>query len=547
MAAFAGTGIHFSSLPATGANASWGNTTAASADGRDGPTRWSKAPYPLPATPVRSHTAPMSAQPHLDAAAGEPPAAHPSSDHPPASDAFGIPPLVAALRAGFNSGHSRPYSWRIQQLDALKRMVEQGQESISAALYADVGKPALEAYITEIGFILNSIQHTKSSLQQWMSPKRVPSPFVTQPATSRIHQDPLGVVLIIAPWNYPFQLAIAPLIGAIAAGNCALVKPSEVAPATSAVIKRLIGEHLDGRCIQVVEGGIPETTSLLAQRFDHIFYTGNGHVGRIVMAAAAKHLTPVTLELGGKSPCYIDRDADIDVTVKRIAWGKWTNAGQTCVAPDYLLVHHHVYEAVVRQLGETIMQFWGKNPQQSKDYGRIVNARHHARLMKLLDDAKSSGAKVAIGGNADVSDRYLAPTLLTDVSADSAIMQNEIFGPLLPILKVDNSDHAIRFINARPKPLALYIFSESASIQDSIVQRTSSGGVAVNHTVLHLLVPDLPFGGVGDSGMGAYHGKAGFDTFTHQKSVFSKPTLIDPPLIYPPYSSFKGALLRTLL
>lgn len=450
--------------------------------------------------------------------------------------------VVAALRSTFERGVTRSYEWRAEQLRGIIRMCKACSGEISEALAADVGKPNLEGFSTEIAHTAGSAAHMLKHLRSWMDPEKVSTPLVTQPGKCRIHKDPLGVVLIISPWNYPFGLCMNPLMAALAAGNCAVVKPSEVTPHTSALLAHRLPEFVDAQAVKVVEGGIPETTDLLEQRWDHIFYTGNGTVGRIVMSAAAKHLTPVTLELGGKSPCVVMPDADLDVTARRIAWGKWTNAGQTCVAPDYVLVHRDVHQSFVDKLAATVREFWGPDPQQSKDYGRVVNARHHKRLMALMDSGE-----VVQGGQGDEADRYIAPTILDHVSPDSPAMRDEIFGPILPVLEVADFAAAIEFINARPKPLALYLFSEDKAQQRQLVERTSSGGVTMNHAWMHLAVHDLPFGGVGESGMGAYHGKTGFDVFSHHKSVLTKPFAMDPPILYPPYTKLKEAVLRKLL
>ncbi len=333
------------------------------------------------------------------------------------------------------------------------------------------------------------------------------------------------------------------MIGAIAAGNCAVVKPSEVVPAMSHLIATRLPEYLDPECVSVALGGIPETTALLAEQFDHIFYTGNGTVGRIVMEAAAKHLTPVTLELGGKSPCIVDQHTDLGIAARRIIWGKCYNAGQTCVAPDYVLAHEAIEQALLERLKQTITEFFGDDPRTSPDYGRIVNARHHRRLVKLIPGS----GDIYAGGAADEQDRYIAPTILRNVPPDVPAMADEIFGPILPVLRVTDVDHAINFVNSRPRPLALYLFTNSTTVRDSVLARTSSGGVTVNHVLIHLAVPSLPFGGVGDSGMGAYHGKASFDTFSHRKSVLLKPTWLDPSFFYPPYNEAKRKRARCLL
>jgi aldehyde dehydrogenase (NAD+) len=450
---------------------------------------------------------------------------------------------LAKLRATFDSGRTRPYAWRAQQLDGLLAMFAQDEARIIDALRADVGKSQMDAWTAEIADVRAGLHELKKNLRRYMKPEKVATPMPLQPGKSLIVREPLGVVLVISAWNYPIALAITPLAGALAAGNCALLKPSEVAPKTSALLAELLPKYLDSSALEVIEGGVPETTELLAQRFDHIFYTGSTNVGKIVMAAAAKHLTPVTLELGGKSPCIIDRDVDLAVAARRVAWGKFYTTGQTCIAPDYVLCHAAVYDAFVTQLVTTIREFFGEDPKASPDYGRVVNARHHKRLMGLIP---GSGA-VATGGQADELDRYIAPTVLTDVPPDSKVMGEEIFGPILPVLKIDDMDAAIRFINERPKPLSLYLFSANERSYEAVVSRTSSGGLVHNHTIMHFAVQNLPFGGVGDSGMGAYHGRHSFDTFSHKKAVLKKPTGLDLSLQYPPYTESKKSWLKRLL
>lgn len=453
-----------------------------------------------------------------------------------------IPGIVRKLRTTFESGRTRPLEWRLRQLKAAAAMIKANSDEIVDALHKDVGKPPLEAIMAEVSFMTQEIALFRKKLPQWVKPEKVSTPLPVQPGQSQIVREPLGVILVIAPWNYPFQLTMSPLMGAIAAGNCAVVKPSEVTPNTSAVLAKLIPQYLDPDCVAVVEGAVDETTALLKEQFDYIFYTGNGTVGRIVMEAAAKHLTPVTLELGGKSPTLVDKDADLDVAARRIAWGKFFNAGQTCVAPDYILAHESIENRLVDKLRETVRQFYGDDPKQSKDYARIVNQRHHQRLMKLM----GSGDTVT-GGTGDESQCYIAPTILRNVREDSPVMQDEIFGPILPVLKVPNMDAAIEFVNKRPKPLALYVFSSNDEVQKRVISRTSSGGAAINHAVVHLSVPDLPFGGVGPSGMGSYHGKQSFDTFSHRKSVLKKPFAFDAPILYPPYTETKTKWLKRLL
>jgi aldehyde dehydrogenase (NAD+) len=466
-----------------------------------------------------------------------------ASDLPqaPATDLDSIPETVARLRRGFESGKTRALAWRRDQLERIERMVREGADELLAAMHADLGKPELEAWLAEIHLVKAEAKLARRKLARWARPRRVATPLVLRPAKSRIVPEPLGVVLIIAPWNYPVQLVLAPLISAIAAGNTVLVKPSEVAAHTSAALARLIARHLDPDAVAVVEGGVAETTALLVERFDHVLYTGNGTVGRIVMEAAARHLTPVTLELGGKSPCLVDASADLEVAARRIAWGKFLNAGQTCIAPDYVLVEASREDALIEALARTLREFYGDDPRRSPDYARIVNVRHLRRLVSLLKDSD-----VAIGGESDEAERYLAPTVLRHVDPHSAVMSDEIFGPILPVLAVQDMEEALRFVNARPKPLAFYVFTGDARFADRAVAETSSGAVCVNATIWHAGNPHLPFGGVGASGMGAYHGQAGFEAFSHKKPVVTRPARFDPRLLYPPYKRSTTALVKRL-
>jgi aldehyde dehydrogenase (NAD+) len=393
-----------------------------------------------------------------------------------------------------------------------------------------------------LGFVIGEIDYTLKRLRGWMRPERVGTRLVTKPSRGRIVREPLGVVFVIAPWNYPVHLALAPVVGAIAAGNCVVIKPSEVTAHTSAALAKLIPEYLDTECVTVIEGGVPETQALLGEAWDHVFYTGNGTVGRVVMEAAAKHLTPVTLELGGKSPTIVDETADLEVAGRRVAWGKFLNAGQTCIAPDYVLAMKSVADRFVEHVRRAIFDFYGPDPQVSPDYARVVDDRHFQRLANLL----SSGT-ITIGGEHDEATRYFAPTVLRDVAPDSPVMQDEIFGPILPVLTVDSIDEAIAFVNERDKPLALYVFTKSNSTADRVLDQTSSGGACVNATMYHVAVPTLPFGGVGKSGMGAYHGRSTFETFSHAKSVLRKGVRPDPALAYPPYTNTKDRLIRKFL
>jgi aldehyde dehydrogenase (NAD+) len=453
--------------------------------------------------------------------------------------------LVARLRATFATGRTKSEAWRRTQLERLTAMISENLAEWDAALFADLGKSSTEAYLTETGFTIADLTETAKGLGSWIKPQRVSTPLTSKPGKAFVHREPLGVALVISPWNYPLQLLAAPVGAAIAAGNCAVLKPSEMAPATSAAFARLVPRYLDPDAFAVVEGGVEETTALLAQRWDTIFYTGNGTVGRVVMRAAAEHLTPVTLELGGKSPVIVASDAEVDIAARRIAWGKFLNAGQTCVAPDHVFVAEPVHDRFVAALGESIREFYGKDPKSSKDYGRIINDRHFARLSGLLDGGGYD--RVVAGGDRDAASRYFAPTVVDDVAADAPLMGEEIFGPILPVIPVGSVDDAIARINAGDKPLALYAFTSSDATAQHVLHSTSSGGMLVNHTLLHLGVPNLPFGGVGESGMGSYHGKAGFEAFSHRRSVLQKPSKPDVKLMYPPYSAIKDKLLRRFM
>ncbi len=453
-----------------------------------------------------------------------------------------IAPKVAAARAAFDSGSTRPQAWRRATLERMRDLVQAREEPLLDALAADFGKPRFEAWTTELGYLVSDINHTLAHLSAWMQPDRVGTPLAFKPGTSHVVAEPVGVACVIAPWNYPVQLLLAPMVAAIAAGNAVVGKPSELAPHASAAVASLI-EALDDPAVVVVEGGVAETSELLAQRFDHILYTGNSRVARIVMRAAAENLTPVTLELGGKSPALVSRHANVKIAARRIAWGKFINAGQTCIAPDYVLVDREVHDEFVSALGTHIAEFYGSDPQSSSDYARIVNEPHFHRLEKLLDSGK-----IAIGGTTDVDTRYIAPTVLTGVTADDPVMGEEVFGPILPIIAVDSVTEAIEFVRQRAqagdKPLALYSFSESDDENDQVIDGTSSGGVCVNGTLLHFSNPNLPFGGVGESGMGSYHGKFGFDTFSHRRGVHARSTRMDPAMMYPPYTTKKQKLVR---
>lgn len=458
----------------------------------------------------------------------------------PGTDAAAI---VAGLRDTFERGSTKSLAWRVRQLTALKRMLIERGPDFERALATDLAKSPTEAQISEIGLIVGEIEFTLRHLRSWLRPRRVAVPLAFAPASGKVVREPLGVVLVIGPWNYPVQLSLVPLVGALAAGNAVLVKPSELAPASSRLMAELLPEYLDPTAVAVVEGGVDETTALLAERFDHIFFTGNGRVGRIVARAAAEHLTPVTLELGGKSPVFVDDGADLAVAARRIAWGKFLNAGQTCVAPDYLLATAKTAAALVPHLAAAIAELYGSEPRTSADLARIVNGQNVDRLAALL-----AGTTPEIGGEVEREARYIAPTVLNGVDPDHPLMAEEIFGPVLPIVHVAGVSDAIRFITARDKPLALYVFSPSRSVERRFLRETSSGAVGLGIPAAHLLVPTLPFGGVGESGTGRYHGRFSIDTFSHEKAVLSKSTKPDTlQIIYPPHDDLRDFLIRAVI
>lgn len=435
-------------------------------------------------------------------------------------------------KAFFNTQQTKDISFRKEQLKKLSKAIKSYESDILEALYTDLGKNKVEAYATEIGITLKSIKNARKELKNWTKTKNVDTPLYLFPTKSYIKKEPYGTVLIIAPFNYPFQLVFEPLIGAIAAGNTAIIKPSELTPNVARVIKRLINETFDANYIEVIEGGIEETQTLIHLPFDYVFFTGSENVGKIVYQAASENLFPVTLEMGGKSPVIVDETANIKVASERICFGKFTNAGQTCVAPDYILVHESVKDDLITALSKTLREFYGQNIQQSPDYGRIVNLKHYHRLTSLLNSAQMN---IVFGGHSDEDERYIEPTLLDHVTNDSAIMQEEIFGPILPILTYQSLDEAIAFIHQRPKPLSLYLFSEDENATQRVINELSFGGGAINDTLMHLANPKLPFGGVGASGMGRYHGKYSFDTFTHEKSYIFKSTRLESGVHLPPY------------
>ena len=450
-----------------------------------------------------------------------------------------IPDVLQRVRTTFATGKTRPLEWRLHQLGELARMMREHEADFAAALQADLHKGSFETALSELGFVASEANYARKHLHRWARSKRVSTPMMALPGSSHIQPEPKGVVLIIAPWNYPLSMVCAPLVGAIAAGNCAVMKPSEVTAHTSAAIARILPRYLDRDAFAVVEGGVPETTELLENQFDHILYTGNERVARIVMTAAAKHLTPCTLELGGKSPCLIDKNANLEVAASRIAWGKFINAGQTCVAPDHVLVHRAVAAQFTELLAAKIKEFYGEDPSQSPDYCRIASERHTARFARLLE-----GQTIHTGGQVDVAKRYVAPTIVLDPAPDSELMQEEIFGPVLPVITVDEMHHAIKFVADRPKPLALYLFTKSKALEDAVLDKLSAGSVCINDAVIFMVSPELPFGGIGNSGMGRYTGWYGFETFSHMKPVMKRSFRFDAPMRYPPYNDFKRRIME---
>jgi aldehyde dehydrogenase (NAD+) len=429
-------------------------------------------------------------------------------------------PLIARQRQFFQSGVTHPLAYRQEQLRRLQAAIKSREAALLDALRADLRKPAIEAHTSELSFVLSDIRHALKHLPAWMKPQRRRVPLMAWPGRAAVHPEPFGVALILGPWNYPFQLLFSPLVGAIAAGNCVVLKPSEFAPHTAAVIAKLITDTFPAEYITVVEGDRQTSEALLREKFDTIFFTGSPAVGRAVMAAAAKHLTPVTLELGGKCPAIVCADAPLEVAARRIAWGKFMNAGQTCVAPDYVLVDRRIRQPLVDALRQAVREFYGDDPQRSPDYGRIVNRRHFDRL-----SAFAAG---------DAADLYIGPTILTDVTWESPMMQEEIFGPILPVLAFENLDDALAQLRDRPTPLALYLFTDDRATQERVVAGIRSGGVCINDTVVHITGHELPFGGLGESGMGRYHGKASFDCFSHQRAVVRRSLLFDFRFRYPP-------------
>lgn len=440
-------------------------------------------------------------------------------------------------RTVFDTGRTRPAEWRIEQLRAIERMCDEQEQAIAAALLSDLGRPAMEAWMGDVQPTKAEAAFARKRIRRWMRRRRVSVPISQQPARAWVQYGPKGAVLVIGPWNYPFYLAMAPVVSAVAAGNTVVIKPSELAPATSALIARLVPRYLDTEAITVVEGDAQVTQDLLAQGFDHVLFTGGTEVGRKIMAGAAPTLTPVTLELGGKSPAIVAADADIAVTARRLAHTKLVNSGQTCIAPDYILVERSVAAELVTALCATIAEF-SSTPDLP-----IVNRRQFDRLTALIAD---TSGQVVTGGGSDEASLRIEPTVILDPGPSDAVMSDEIFGPILPIITVDSVSEAVDFVRHRPRPLALYVFTETPELAEDVIDRTESGGAVVNHAIMHCLVPQLPFGGIGPSGMGAYHGWWGFEALSHRRAVLTKSTRPDPRLVYPPYTALSRKIIRLL-
>lgn len=453
-----------------------------------------------------------------------------------------IQEMIQRQRAFFRTGKTIPLPYRRIALQRLGRAIRAYEKEIYAALRTDLNKTDTESYMCEIGMTLSELSYQLKHMEGWAKKQRKVSPLAQFSAESFTIKEPYGVVLIMSPWNYPFMLTMEPLIGALAAGNCCVVKPSAYAPATSAVIRRILRECFDPEYVLVVEGGRAENQALLDQRFDYIFFTGGVTVGREVMAKAAKHLTPVTLELGGKSPCVVDKTAKIDLAAKRIVFGKLLNCGQTCVAPDYILADSSIKDALIASLKKWIVRMYGENAAQNPEYVKMINQKHFDRVCGLIDPKK-----VVFGGTWNTETMQIAPTILDNVTAADAVMQEEIFGPIFPILSVENMAEAEKFILEREKPLALYLFTQDRRLAERFLRHIPFGGGCINDTIIHLATSRMGFGGVGGSGMGSYHGKKSFDTFSHEKSIVKKHTWIDLPVRYAPYEKWQEKLLRLFL
>ncbi|HXB85762.1 aldehyde dehydrogenase family protein [Mycobacterium sp.] len=456
-----------------------------------------------------------------------------------APDTTGSAGVLTDLRRVFAAGRTRALEWRLEQLRAIERLLDEREPEIAAALAEDLGRSPAEAWLGDVASTKAEATYARKHVRRWMRRRRESLPLAQLPGRAWVQYDPLGVVLVIGPWNYPLYLSLAPLVAAVAAGNCAVIKPSELAPATSALLARLLPQYVDAEAVRVIEGDAATTQELLAAGFDHVLFTGGTEVGKKIMAAAAPTLTPVTLELGGKSPVIVTADADIDVAARRIAWVKLLNSGQTCIAPDYVLADHSIVADLVDKIVANVRDFRADEVDSGL---RIVNQRQFDRLVSLIS---TTDGKVVTGGRSDGATLRIEPTLIVDPSPTDPVMADEIFGPLLPVLTVESLDQAVQFVNSRPKPLALYVFS-SGQLGRDLIDRIPSGGAVINHVAMHCLVPSLPFGGVGASGMGAYHGRWGFETLSHRRAVLARPARPDPRLVYPPYSQRALSIMRRL-
>jgi aldehyde dehydrogenase (NAD+) len=449
---------------------------------------------------------------------------------------------IELLRQRVDEGISRSLSWRLDQLEGLLRFLADNEDAILAALKADLGRCATEARMADISMVRSEVRLIRRNLKKWLRPHRVSTPIAAQPGRSWIQQEPFGLALILGTWNYPFQQVLIPLAGALAAGNSAVVKLSEVAPHSAALMAEQLEKYIDRRALVVVTGGPEVATRLLENRFDKIFYTGSSHVGRIVMKAAAAYLTPVTLELGGKNPVIVAADASLAVAARRVAWGRFMNAGQICVAPDYVLIDESRRLPFIEALREAIARFYGLDPKNSESYGRIVDQHHFERLLGLMQNGR-----IAIGGETEAAERYIAPTVLTDVPDGAAALEEEIFGPILPVVGYRTLDEGLAIIRTRPKPLALYLFTGDRSLQERVIRDIGCGSVVVNDVVVNQIVPGLPFGGVGNSGMGSFHGRFTFEAFSHSKAVVKRALWADLDVRYPPFSDWKDRILQWLI
>lgn len=452
-----------------------------------------------------------------------------------------IASTVKSLRDTFNTHKTFPKEWREGQLKAILNLLENEDSRLEQAVHADVGKCKQEYYMGESSAIKNELKETLHNLHHWMKPTSVSTPMFQLKglSSSYIQPTPLGVVLIICPWNYPINLVLTPVLGAISAGNCVLIKPSELAPNTSKLLAELIPKYLDNDCIKVIEGGIPETTEILKHQFDHIFYTGNPAVGKIIMRAASEHLTPVTLELGGKNPTFVDSNVDLNVAAKRIIWGKTFNAGQSCISPDYILVKRDFQEKLIAALVKEVQDFFGEDPKDSKDFSRIITTKHVQRLTSYLEDIDSKNVVCGGASKVDIDSKYFPPTIVKNVKSNNKIMEDEIFGPMLPIIPIDSWEEGLQIVHSKGHPLALYVFTKDNNFKNQIQSQTQSGALVINDVMVHVAQSTLPFGGVGMSGMGSYHGKKSFDTFSHMRSVLDKTVWFDLDFRYPPYSDSK--------